>query len=108
MVLVELEAANEAEFGHTDARIVELSVVVTALWPEWHQQRNYQRALTLLDNQHALADITISVAICHSAATSHSSELVPSAEPKAIQVQIVERLADVVEVESCLALCKHF
>lgn len=107
MVLVELETANNAHVKGLCFILSTATVSVLALGVG-DQEGHKKSTLASFDKQHPLHCVRISCLRRHSAAVVESTELVVGTTAKMVQVQVVERLADVVEVEASLSLSKHF
>ena len=112
MVLVQLETADEPEFRHAHARIVKRFIFLlnATSWPKGDEQGQNEGTFAPFDYHHALDHFRVGTLAGKGTSRAHLSELlvVLGASSEMVQIEVIERLADVIEVEGSLALAQHF
>ena len=105
MVLVKLEAADELKLGHSDASVVESSVLLVdaSSWLEWHKERHNERALTPFHDHHAFDHFWVRALGGKRAARANLTILILSTSAEMVQIQVVQGLANVIKVEGRLS-----
>ena len=108
MVLVELETAHNS---HVVVLCVVLGTATVSILVlgAWDQERHKKGTLASLNKQHPFHSVRVGCLGSNSATVIvEGAKLVVGTTAKVVQVEVVERLADIVEVEASLSLSEHF
>ena len=108
VVLVELQTAHNAHVVVLCVVLGTAAVHILVLGA-WDQERHKKGTLASLNKQHPFHSVRVGCLGGNSAAVIvEGAKLVVGTTAKVVQVEVVERLADVVEVEASLSLSEHF